>query len=418
MRPRPTPLADSRVPPMDPTVPRAETADWLAVPQSQRPRLLEAAQRCGRHLSEGSFDLDGMGTGLFAGSSGIDLFRARLAAATGETTDAARRIDSLLTRLEGRPEELATVGLTGWGGVTYAAAHVAAVCGDSALGRRAAAWAPAVTERLGDDIGCELVDGVAGMVLGLLALHQVEPCPRVLATAVRGGELILWHAQPIGDGLGWPLVLHGDWGRAFAGLAQGGAGVVLALVRLWQATGDPRFQTSARAAMAYERTLFPPEDCPWRTRRERRLRRLALEVGSSVGVSAWWHGAAGIGLTRLALPEDLLGPGGSSDLRMALRSTADLPSDGGPGLAHGVLGRLELQARARAQGVTDIGGQGLETQLEGVLDALDAELQKDAGCGGMEPGLWTGLAGVGYGLLRLTDPAGIPSVMTLDRPLV
>jgi hypothetical protein len=32
------------------------------------------------------------------------------------------------------------------------------------------------------------------------------------------------------------------------------------------------------------------------------------------------------------------------------------------------------------------------------------------------PGLMTGLAGIGYGLLRLAEPRRIPSVLTLEPP--
>lgn len=33
------------------------------------------------------------------------------------------------------------------------------------------------------------------------------------------------------------------------------------------------------------------------------------------------------------------------------------------------------------------------------------------------PGLMTGLAGIGYGLLRLADPQNVPSVLLLELPL-
>ena len=37
--------------------------------------------------------------------------------------------------------------------------------------------------------------------------------------------------------------------------------------------------------------------------------------------------------------------------------------------------------------------------------------------GGVEtPGFMTGLAGIGYGLLRLADPQHVPSVLTLEPP--
>ena len=47
-------------------------------------------------------------------------------------------------------------------------------------------------------------------------------------------------------------------------------------------------------------------------------------------------------------------------------------------------------------------------------------LQGDVRCGNPlraeAPGLMTGLAGIGYGLLRLSDPKRVPSVLLLESP--
>ena len=51
---------------------------------------------------------------------------------------------------------------------------------------------------------------------------------------------------------------------------------------------------------------------------------------------------------------------------------------------------------------------------------LDAAAEVGWRCGTMSeveaPGLMNGLAGIGYGLLRLRDPDRVPSVLALDPP--
>lgn len=91
--------------------------------------------------------------------------------------------------------------------------------------------------------------------------------------------------------------------RPLTGFSHGNAGIALSLLRLAAVSGERRFHQAALAAMAYERSRFSPEAKNWPD-----LRRLDVPAQSSQtsheGVHrfmvAWCHGAAGIGLARLA----------------------------------------------------------------------------------------------------------------------
>jgi lantibiotic modifying enzyme len=91
---------------------------------------------------------------------------------------------------------------------------------------------------------------------------------------------------------------------------------------------------------------------------------------------------------------------------------------GNHSLCHGSLGNLELLLQA---------GEILEnrcwrdqaSRLAAII--LESIQRKGWLCGnplGVEsPGLMTGLAGIGYGLLRLAEPARVPSVLVLAPPV-
>jgi lantibiotic modifying enzyme len=142
-------------------------------------------------------------------------------------------------------------------------------------------------------------------------------------------------------------------------------------------------------------------------------------VGSNGFVTAWCHGAPGIGLARLS---SLALPGVDdsatrAEIEVALQTTHARGCGFNFSLCHGDLGNLELLLHAAEK--LDPGWREAVDQMAAiVVEALDREGWL---CGvplGVEtPGLMTGIAGIGYGLLRLTEPGRVPSVLTLEPPV-
>src|SRR6266508_1568331 len=166
----------------------------------------------------------------------------------------------------------------------------------------------------------------------------------------------------------WPSPA-GD-GVYLAGFSHGGAGIGWALMRYAAATGATRYATLAGAAFAHERGLYDPRLGDWRDLRRGTGRPPAA-------MHAWCNGAPGIGLARADILHRLA-PRGA--LQLAVAGDFDLP-----------------------------------------VTAALAEIERgDARCGtpGMvgTPGLLTGYAGIGHGLLRLAYPERVPAVLLLDAP--
>jgi lantibiotic modifying enzyme len=190
------------------------------------------------------------------------------------------------------------------------------------------------------------------------------------------------------------------------GLAHGNAGIAYALLTIAERTADVRFQEGARAAIRYEREHFCPERRNWPDLRS-----------SGSFANAWCHGAPGIGLSRLCslplLDDQLL----IEEINAALTTTL---SDGFGGchiLCHGDLGNVDILLHAAA-----ILGEPRWKLHARQHAARVMETAKKSGwnCGlplGVEsPGFMNGLAGVGYALLRLTDPARVPCLLALEPP--
>ena len=134
-------------------------------------------------------------------------------------------------------------------------------------------------------------------------------------------------------------------------------------------------------------------------------------------MSAWCHGAAGIGLARLSSLSYLDNREIRAEIDVALRTTLAKGFGGNHSLCHGDLGNLELLLQA-SQVLPDPQWKAQTGRIASTIpESID---QHGWLCGvplGVEtPGLMTGLAGIGYGLLRLAEPERVPSVLTLEPP--
>ncbi|MFY0525587.1 type 2 lanthipeptide synthetase LanM family protein [Archangium gephyra] len=327
-----------------------------------------------------------LGLDLAAGLPGVALFLGQLepVAGMGRHGEAARRLVAMvLHRLEQEREPVASAGgFDGWGGILYMLARLGSLWGREELLRKAAELAGQHLPALLDaEARHGLQSGTAGTLLALVALHRAAPSPRVLELARRCGEGLLG-------------LLAAPGTQAEAGLARGVDGTALALLELATLTGEERFRTAAREALAAgKQRRHGPEE------------------------TSWCQGASGAGLALLRALRH-----GDADAREALEAALETVGAHGFGhdhsLCHGDLGSLELLLQARGTPGGERWAAGLERRTAMVLESLE---RRGCRCGvpfGLEmPGLMHGLAGTGYGLLRLARPEQVPSVLTLEGPV-
>jgi lantibiotic modifying enzyme len=220
-------------------------------------------------------------------------------------------------------------------------------------------------------------------------------------------------------GIGWKNHIATE--APFSGFSHGAAGVAWSLLRLADETGDARFHEAALQAIAYERTLFIPAASNWQDLRP-------PEPGETQrvnGAMAWCHGAPGIGLGRLLSVPYLDDPMCRTEIDIAVATTLKHGlGNYHPGfghnysLCHGDLGNLDiiletsLRSSAHAHLEEDI--------YDWAAVIMDNMAEYGWLCGVphgiVTPGLMTGIAGIGYALLRLAAPTMVPSVLALAGP--
>ncbi|MEV8319543.1 type 2 lanthipeptide synthetase LanM family protein [Streptomyces sp. NPDC059900] len=369
-----------------------------------------------RTVAAGVSDIEPVGADLYAGTSGIGLFFRALGHVSGRqryadfadlvAADVVRRVTSPVAA-EPRPAD----GAPALGAFSPALSALFLMSHE----RRAAgstrsyeavrdALLPRLDEAIALDGQLDVFGGSAGVVLVLLSALAVDDDPRLTATAKRAADQLLARTETMPVGAAWRNEsVHSE--RPITGLAHGTSGILMALSRLADVVHDERYRTAAARALAYEAAAFDAEAGNWPDLREEAAERFR---------SAWCHGAAGIALSRfdlMGVPE--LRDDAVRDVAAALRVTP--PSRGNHSICHGDLGNLELFLLAERQGLAEPGEA--DRRLAACLRSARRDGWRCGSPDGAEvPGLFTGLAGIGYNLLRLTAPDAVPSALLLHPP--
>jgi Lanthionine synthetase C-like protein len=371
-----------------------------------------------------------MGAGLAHGYPGVALFLAQLAAVTGVdryrdlAAQAVGRLPLLVEALAADPESAAEVGTgaqDGLGGLAWAVARLGmllpGVLPDPLL--------PTLVDLIGatpDRTPC-VAAGTAGGLAALVAVHAATGLPAARDAAHAQAERLLGYlaAPPPGPpppgfghgvaGTGWALLRYADAaGAAERGPAAAEAGMSALRFELGRIDGAAAGVCSGAAGLLLAATAVPAEDQPARltTARPRRPRTPPAGSAATAAVPTAALPTAALptaAVPTAALPTDAL-PTDALRARCADRlAAAPPPADMTP--CHGETGLLEaLLAAGSARTLTG--------RVGALLDRLDHTGPYCGTPGGvLTPGLLTGLAGIGYGLLRVGLPEQVPSALTL-----
>jgi type 2 lantibiotic biosynthesis protein LanM len=345
----------------------------------------------------------------------VNLFLAYLGELTGEAryTRLAESALSTLRRLvECNRQAITSLGaFNGWGGLFYTYSHLAALWNRPELAVPDDEMVESLAGLVQRDEQLDVIGGASGLVLSLMSMPQRDRRGDLLNVLQRCGDRLVETATSMPQGAAWPTAISG--GAPLAGFSHGAAGIALALVQLGQLCGDSRYKTLAVEAMRYERSLYSLEHQNWPDLRNL-LRRSERNAKYMV---AWCHGAAGIGLGRLASLPFLDEPAMREEIHIAAQTTLAAGFGGNHSLCHGDLGNLDFLLQAAVQ----LEDRRLMNQVRLTAAGVFADLDRH-GCkcgvplGAETPGFMTGLAGIGYALLRLADPQAVPSVLMLSAP--
>lgn len=338
---------------------------------------------------------------LYEGNVGVSLFLAALYRAGGgeRFRNAAFRALSPLKDLiaclptKDREAFLDQVGLgvgSGLGGFVYGLTRAGRFLEDPTLIESATVLSSWLTDhRIAAQLDWDVLGGLSGAILGLLALAKEARRRDILALASRCGSRIM---QLSSSG----LVKETSQRASFA---HGVLGAAATLARLRQRLDNPVFHEAKATLMAH---LSSDEES-------------FCATGSRLG---WCNGTAGAGLASLMALGNIADEAALSKELLALRA-ADTHDDASlDQICCGTFGMVDLLISA---------GQRLNqsevmphawAMVETIISRAQAEngfhLHPEVPSSYHGPGLFQGIAGIGYGLLRLREPALFPSILMLE----
>ena len=367
------------------------------------------------------FQLVCLGPDLYNGATGIALFLAAHATVSGHAPSAELAVAGLAhirrnlnSRSAARFARSIGIGAaTGLGSLVYGFCVIAKCIGDPVLVQDAERAARLFTDELiAADKQLDVMGGAAGAILALLRMHRDTQSDDVLARAIRCGEHLLaqdrtgpaGHRSWIGQGLG---------GLPLNGMSHGAAGFAYALASLAAVSGREQFADAAAECIAFEDQTYDPARHNWPDLRV---------PGQPLWPCQWCHGAPGIGMARLAtarrihansaLEAKFGGTLVAADIDNALESVKQAWPGQLDTLCCGTLGGIEFLCeaadRAGAREISELAARRLGTVVANAASAGD--YRWNSGKRQFNLGLFRGLAGVGYALLRQVDRS-LPNVL-------
>lgn len=378
---------------------------------------------------------------LYEGTTGMALFLAELYAATGRTDPELAR--AALGAVEYGLREGETAADNSYGyhsgrvGIAYAAVRAGELLDRPELFARAEALLRPLVGNESRDMGMDVIAGGGGAIPALLAMAGRVDSELVLGIARRLGDQLIATATRDPEGMSWATMRSSSI-RNLCGYAHGAAGIGHGLLELYAATGEGQYRYAAEQAFLYERAFFSEGESNWPDLRhtelgeyqfEGRMDELRDRMRSNNPLppqpprymSAWCHGAPGIGFSRLRAYQLLGDPLYLEEARASFVSVERSLSDElgmNFSLCHGRGGNAEtLLEGARMLDEPGLLRAAQATALAGI------ERFEDAGepwpCGTMggvsDPGLLLGESGIGMFLLRLARPE-VPSPLFITAP--
>ena len=301
--------------------------------------------------------------------------------------------------------EVGTGAGLGASSLVYAMSHLGAILDDARYLETAELAAQFITEsHLQEDSKFDLLAGNAGAIVSFLTLYRQTGKQADLDKAILAGEHLLKCATKTDSGLGWQTMEA----QLILGFSHGTAGIAMALARLTEATGDPRFAEAGHAACQYENSRYQQSANNWPDRRYPKTTQ-----GFHFD-TRWCHGAPGIALGRA----NMIHAGCSQrnyfdDVHNGIRRTMEEPLTP---LDHWCCGNLGRAATMQVSGSV----LGEERWKQSALTLTDQVLARKMQVGnyglGVMPGLdmvsfHQGLAGIGYHYLWMAHPEKVPSVL-------
>lgn len=291
----------------------------------------------------------------------------------------------------------------GLGGLVFAMTRVGRAAGDSRLLDVAAELVIQHGEALGASADRdEVLFGRSGLLLATIALHRDRPRPELVRVADALAHQIIANAHQGERGLSWT----DPDGVSIPHVSHGTSGVALALARWAQLKEDHTTVGLLTQALEFDDSFFDAERCGWVDGR-------APGGPDTAPVTwSWCNGRSG-GLLARSLIESAVGSSGSSSVFASAvhAPRGDILLDTSPGLCCGTAGAIDsLLSVADTTGTRD---GPLAARIGDAVHQLSLK-SPSTQVSTLTGSLFTGTAGLAYGLFRAASPNQVPGLLSFD----
>lgn len=351
---------------------------------------------------------------LFTGMPGEILFMAyydKLFGSLSANRLATKAYSSLKGTIEQKLESIKVLGLyKGWGSILFLNTALFQLTRDEIYLQTNQRYFDIINfpQLIEEDRSFGVIKGCAGFILSCVDYYKVSKCRKALDVAVMAGDCLLRKSCPdVEVGMGWRIASR----HPLSGYSHGASGFALAFLRLFEQTGDVKYFNATSKIIDYEDSTYDDTFKNWRDLRDHVIR----EKDELPFLTAWSHGAGGIGLTRLEMLKSGLfdsDPRIIRDLKIALETTLSFGFTDNFSLTVGSFGNIELIHNYLEQ----YDNLELRTKYNSIIDAI-YRMYAGSGYHTCFPikslGLMAGITGIGYESLRLLKPNIVKSVLIL-----
>jgi type 2 lantibiotic biosynthesis protein LanM len=264
-------------------------------------------------------------------------------------------------------------------------------------------------EVIASDKTFDVLAGSAGAILALIKYYESHKEYIGLEMAIACGDHLLSQEQE------WRNIV--DTRQPITniqanGFAHGAAGISLALFRLAQVSGQVFYRNAAHNFVQFENASFSSSANNWPDLRFRHL-------PESTWACQWCHGAGGIGLARLCALETIPTKDETLDLLMrdvdrALKGVFSIDWPGPiDSLCCGNAGNTEFLREAGVRLRRPLLTLKANEMLDAAINRMrtEGDFSWSTGDAQFNLGLFRGLSGLGYAMLRASYPNTLPNIL-------
>lgn len=356
---------------------------------------------------ENRFSLKILDLNFYNGILGNALFLAELAKVTGEPKYkecAEKVITYVLESFEDADERLLNITISmysGVGSIIYPLYYLALLWKDEQLLKSAKKYLNLLKKMIDNDKNeIDFLNGYAGIITFCSNLYELTKDEDSLEIIKRCGENLAEKLLANKEEL--------KSNKMLTGFAHGSAGIALALSHLKLLDENLEYVSLLNDLISYEDSNFDNYSFNWLDLRN--------NVEEKTKSYYWCHGAPGILLARSKITSNHIDVKSKVDLKKVVRNIIEnkiFPE--GICLCHGIFGNIDILTSISKLDNTLISQDELRELANYYLTNPKVySIYEGMGDRGLT-GIMLGLSGVGYALLRLTEPE-IPSILTLELP--